>query len=161
MNDVHPFVQRLYDLAAHEDRAALAELRRSFGNPLAALPYVVPFLRQNATRREEDAFVLLAGLFALHPLRGTQTLGRAMKVCAEESDSVQLRFRALLDSDSEDLPTHLRHAVSLVRSKDLTIDYDDLLKAVRRWDSEDKNRQRRWARDFWGAPDTSEEETST
>jgi CRISPR system Cascade subunit CasB len=157
MKEMHPFVQRLYDLAAREDRAALAELRRSFANPLAALPYVVPFLRRDASRREEDAFVLVAGLFAIHPMRGNLSLARAMRICAERSDSVSLRFLALLDSDAEDLATHLRHGVTLVRSMELALDYDDLLQTVRWWSSEDRSRQRRWAREFWGTADTNEE----
>ena len=157
MKEEHPFVQRLYELAARKDRAALAELRRSFANPLTALPYVVPFLRREASRREEDTLVLVAGLFALHPVRGSLSLARAMRISAEKSESVGLRFQALLDSDAEDLPTHLRHAVALVRSKELAIDYDDLLQTVRWWRSDDRNRQRRWARDFWGTIDSNEE----
>jgi CRISPR system Cascade subunit CasB len=73
---------------------------------------------------------------------------------------VQLRFRALLDADPEDLPNHLRHAVTLVRSRDLAIDYDELLQAVRWWGSENKNRQRRWAREFWAPPESNEETPS-
>ena len=157
MKETHPFVQRLYDLAARKDRAALAELRRSFANPLAALPYVVPFLAKDATRRDEAALSLVAGLFALHPEHGSTSLAKALSLLAKDSDSVALRFRALLDADAEDLPTHLRHAVSLVKSRDLAIDYDDLLAAVRWWGSENKNRQRAWARDFWGATEPTKE----
>jgi CRISPR system Cascade subunit CasB len=157
VKETHPFIQRLYDLAAREDRAALAELRRSFSNPLAALPYVVPFLPKDAPRREETALSLVAGLFALHPERGHVSLAKALSIIAKDSESVALRFRALLNADAEDLPTHLRHAVSLVRSRDLAIDYDDLLAAVRWWGSESKNRQRAWARDFWGTTEPTEE----
>jgi CRISPR system Cascade subunit CasB len=157
VRDVHPFIQRLYDLAEHDNRAALAELRRSFATPLSAMPYVVPFLRADATRREEDALVLVAGLFALHPSKGTLSLARALAIVARTSDSVALRFRALLDADIEDLAHHLRHAVTLVRSHELAVDFDDLLNTVRWWDGEDKNRQRAWARDFWGTPETNEE----
>lgn len=157
MRETHPFVQRLYDLAAREDRGALAELRRSFSNPLAALPYVVPFLPKDASRREEEALSLVAGLFALYPERGHMSLAKAMSIIAKDSDSVALRFRALLDADAEDLPTHLRHAVTLAKSRDLAIDYEDLLTAVRWWGSENKNRQRAWARDFWGTTEPTEE----
>jgi CRISPR system Cascade subunit CasB len=157
----HPFVQHLYDLAAGNDRAALAELRRSFANPLAALPYVVPFLRKDASAREEDALSLVASLFSLHPVPGHVSLAKALALCAKESDSIELRFRALLDSDPEDLSTHLRHAVSLARSKDIPIDYDDLLGAIRWWGREDKDRQRAWARDFWGTTEATTEETAT
>jgi CRISPR system Cascade subunit CasB len=161
VKECHPFVQHLYDLAAREDRAALAELRRGFSNPLAALPYVVPFLRKDASRREEEALSLVASLFALYPTPGHMSLAKALALCAKESDSIELRFRALLDSDPEDLPTHLRHAVSLVRSKDLAVDYDDLLRAIRWWNREDKDRQRAWARDYWGTTDATNEETAT
>jgi len=158
----HPFVKYLYELATREDRAALAELRRSFANPIAALPYVVPFLRRDASRREEDALVLVASLFALHPTPGQLSLAKALALCSKDSESVELRFRGLLDSDAEDLPTHLRHAISLVRSKDMAIDYDDLLRAIRWWSREDKDRQRAWARDFWGTTEaTTTEETAT
>lgn len=156
----HPFVQRLYDLAARQDRGALAELRRSLSNPLAALPYVAPFLARDARRQEEATLVLIAGLFAMHPVRGQMSLATALKRCAEKSDSVALRFRALLNADAEDLPTHLRHAVSLVRSQDLTIDYDDLFETIRWWGSHDRNRQRAWARDFWGMTEATEETTT-
>jgi CRISPR system Cascade subunit CasB len=157
VKEIHPFVRRLYDLAARDDRAALAELRRAFASPVAALPHVAPFLRRDASRREENALVLVGGLFALHPARGTLTLARAMRICAQKNHSVSLRFQALLDSDAEDLAMPLRHAVTLVRSKDIAIDYDDLLHTIRWWGSEDRNRQRRWAREFWGTAGTNEE----
>jgi len=153
MKEVHPLVQFLYGLADRDDRAALAELRRSFAKPTAALPYVVPYLRRDASLWEEHALTLVAGLFALHPSQGRQSLATALHKLANESDSVALRFRALLDADAEDLDVHLRHAVSLVRSKDEAIDFDDLARAVLSWRRDDKRAQRAWARDFWGRAD--------
>lgn len=160
MKDVAPFVKRLYELAAREDRAALAELRRSFSNKLAALRFVVPFLSKGASASEEAAHVLVAGLFALHPSPGSLSLARALGIVARDSDSVELRFRALLNADDVDLPTHLRHAVSLVRSRDLDIDYDDLFWTIREWGRESKRKQRAWARDFWGHTTDAAEETT-
>jgi CRISPR system Cascade subunit CasB len=157
VKDIHPFVQRLYDLADRDDRGALAELRRSIANPLAALPYVVPFLPRDASRREEDALALLAALFALHPSRGSISLAKALSIIARDSDSVRMRFRALLDADADDLAVHLRHAITLAKSRDLAIDYDDLLYAIRWWGADSKNRQRAWAREFWGTPEPIEE----
>lgn len=162
MTELHPFVRRLYRLAEDEDRAALAELRRGFLNPLAPLPYVVPYLRRDATRWEEEALSLVGGLFAIHRKPGRLSLASALAIVARESESVALRFRALLDSAPEDLGVHLRHAVSLVASRDLGVDYDDLLKTVRGWPHEDRWAQRAWARDFWDAQDegTDTEETT-
>ena len=149
MRENHPFVEHLYRLAAREDRAALAELRRSFTAPLAAMPHVVPFLARDASERDERALALVGGLFALHPAHAERSLAEALRVLAMTSDSVALRFRALLDAEAEDLGVHLRHAIALARSHDLAIDYDDLLSTVRFWGDPEKRRQRAWARTFW------------
>ncbi len=150
MSAVHAFIESLYARAQRRDRAALANLRRGLGDPLAALPYVVPFLAADAPRSEEDALVAVAGLFALHPQPGPMTLAQALRLLRPDSDSIEQRFRALIDSDPEDLPTHLRHAVGLARSRDLGLDYEDLLWTILAWGREDQRRQRAWARDFWG-----------
>jgi CRISPR system Cascade subunit CasB len=147
----HPFIERLQSLAKGGDRAALARLRRGFNHPMAAMPYVAPFLRRGASRREEDALLLVGALFGLHPSEGGVPLATAMRRLAETSDSVELRFRALLDADPEDVGTHLRQAVSLVRSHDIPIDYDDLLQKLLSWGRDDRAAQRAWARLFWGA----------
>ena len=60
------------------------------------------------------------------------------------------RFVALLNCHQEDLPDHLRHAVSLLRSKEIPIDWARLLRDLRWWHREDKRVQRDWARAFWG-----------
>ena len=161
MTTSHPLVVRLRQLAARNERAALAELRRSLADPIAAMPSVAPFFGKETRRHEEDALILVAGLFALHPSPGTRSLAAALRTCAQSSDSVALRFQALLDCDADDLPTHLRHAVSLVRSADLAIDYDDLLLTIRWWRAEERDRQRRWARDFWGATDLKDNEEAS
>ena len=157
MTDLHPFVRSLYGLAEREDRAALAKLRRSLVQPLAAMPYVAPYLRREATANEERAYSLVAGLFAIHPTAGHQTLAVALRMLSDRSDSVALRFRALLDAASDDVGDHLRHAVSLVRGADIAIDFNDLFWTVLTWNREDQRAQRAWARQFWAAteaPDT-------
>jgi CRISPR system Cascade subunit CasB len=128
------------------------------------MPYVAPYLRREASRREEDALILVGGLFSMHPTQGGVSLASALRRRADESDSVALRFRALLDAEAEDLPTHLRHAISLVRAYEIPIDYDDLLRAILAWSRDDRRAQRTWARHFWGVapsttPDTPETET--
>jgi len=54
----HPFVDYLVQLAAQDDRAALASLRQSFVNPLRALPLVAPFLGPNDGPAREEALLL-------------------------------------------------------------------------------------------------------
>ena len=64
-------------------------------------------------------------------------------------DGVERRFVALLNSDEEDLPGRLRHAVGLLKSKDIPVDWRQLLSDLLRWEYADRQVHRRWSRDFW------------
>lgn len=130
-------------------RRILADLRAGFTNPLKALTHIAWSLSEKGGRREEDDAVLLAGLFALHPEPGSVSLAAGLRPLAEKSESIELRFRALLDCDREDLGVHLRHAVSLVGSAETAIDFNDLQRAIWGWSHEDRYVQRGWARAFW------------
>jgi CRISPR type I-E-associated protein CasB/Cse2 len=156
-SDEHPLVRHLIKVAEEGDRATLAALRSSLreGNDLIALRVVLPFLKARASRKEEDAAVLLAGLFALHPESGQLSLAAALHRVWRDtgSESVEGRFRALLGAGGSDLAPHLRHAVSLVASKGVSLDWNDLYRTIRHWDDDDDWVRRRWARDFWGASD--------
>lgn len=154
-------VEYLVSLADREDRAALATLRSSFreGHTLDGLRIVLPFVRAtpSSQKQREDDALLLGALFALHPEHGPLSLaaGLAQVKRATESDSIELRFRALLAADRAQLGPHLRHAVSLVASHHLPIDWSELYRAIRAWDRVDERNskkpspRRRWANDFW------------
>ena len=160
----HPFIAYLEGLVARQDRAALAALRRGLSQPpgtaLEMARYVVPFLPRERPW-EEEAYYLVAALFAgwhqgrdqvaPHP---PANLGESLaRLAAQDPNaglSLELRFTALLKSHREDLPVHLRQAVSLLRSRDIPVDWTQLLKDVLRWDHEDLAVQRAWARAFWG-----------
>jgi CRISPR system Cascade subunit CasB len=66
------------------------------------------------------------------------------------SASVERRFTALLDCHADELPGHLRHAVSLLKSKGVPVDWRVLLADVQWWGHGDRFVQREWAREFWG-----------
>jgi CRISPR system Cascade subunit CasB len=67
-----------------------------------------------------------------------------------DGKSIERRFVALLECHEDDLAERLRHAVSLLRSKEIPVDWLQLLKDLRRWNREDRKAQREWARAFWG-----------
>ncbi len=146
-------VHHLETLASRQERAALARLRASLqeNRALEGLPIVLPFVssRNTSTRQAEDDALLLAGLFALHPESGSSSLPSALRLLAQVSDSVELRFRALLGADRVDLGPHLRHAVGLVASTGIGLDWVDLHRAIRFWNHPSNNTRRRWARAFW------------
>ncbi|MBA3257241.1 MAG: type I-E CRISPR-associated protein Cse2/CasB [Pyrinomonadaceae bacterium] len=168
------FVAYLQRLVDEEDRAPLASLRRGLGKApgeaAEVMRYVLPRMPQNASRWDEDAYFLVATLFALHQINwpsskdSTQAtnLGASFARLGREveSESIEKRFVALLNCHQDDLPTHLRHAVSLLKSKEIPIDWARLLRDVRGWNHADRYVQRNWARAFWANSAAAEQPSS-
>ncbi len=167
----HRFVQHLRRLVEREDRAALAALRRGLGKAPGTVaemyPHVVPYLPPDASRRDEEPFYLIAALFAWHQgiwsgdgeTNKPTHLGASFARMRTEttSDSVEKRFVALLNCDREDLPEHLRQAVGLLKSKDVPIDWLQLLRDIRYWETDRRTVQRKWSRAFWSTAARDEE----
>lgn len=171
------FVSALTKLATDANRAVLAQLRRgrgkAFGHDARRDSWVlselrrIGFLRQDRDGDQDRAIescCQIASLFAEHP-RNTQraTLGASFRQMATlpgaSEEAVERRFHPLLDSDSEDFSDRLRHAISLLKSKDISINWAQLLADVLNWNWPSRTVQKAWARDFWAAP-PSEEKTS-
>lgn len=157
------FIQHLQGLASR-DRGAMAALRRSLGFEPGAYPPAYPAVERFAAQgpdsdAQRQALYLCAGLFALHPAHATgrplaAALGQAMQ--QRGSDSIEKRFIALLASEPESLPNHLRQVVSLLAADQRPIDYAELLtdlgRLLQRWNEEQRDRVRqRWARAFYRA----------
>lgn len=152
-------------------------LGKAPGDDLKMLPYIVRMLPPHLRRREEPPYYLTASLFALYPVAWPgaklQTFGASMRALAldqgaarggassKEGDDeqggghldkpVERRFVALLNADDagESFATHLRHAVSLLKSSDTRIDWVQLLLDLGAWGWTSRPVQRRWAQDFW------------
>lgn len=151
------FIAHLEQAAEEDDRAALAALRRSLDEETAsfarAAPHVAPYLPGGLDPSSERVAYLVAGLFALQPSSGRRTFARALREVMERRDSASIegRFVALLGADLEDLASHLRHAVALIRGEELGLDWVQLLEDLCRWSHPNGFVQRRWASDFWAS----------
>jgi CRISPR system Cascade subunit CasB len=152
------FVDHLERLRDRGDRAALARLRRGLGRDPGTVagvhPLVQPWLPRGLGPRREDAFYLVASLFAAHPAPGgVGDLGAAFARLAAGRDSAgpERRLTALLDAHPDDLPRHLRHAVSLLAADAVPVDWRRLLADLLAWGHPGRRVQRAWARSFWGA----------
>lgn len=155
----HPFVSYLETLA--EDRAALAALRRGLGQPTGTAaemyPYVVPRLPVGLSQAEQNVYFTVAALYAYHPAStGEGNLGNHLRQAVhspEDLPAVERRFVVLLNTHPDDLDDHLRQTVGFLRSKDLPVNWHQLLRDIRAWGHPQRYIQRRWANAFWRAPD--------
>lgn len=161
----YPFITYLELL--RQDRGALAALRRGLGQPPGTVadmyPYVVRYLNEQASASEEAAYYLIAALFAYHPQEGgTGNLGRSFAQALDRSPNadntaIERRFTALLAAHPDDLDLYLRQAVGFLRSKEIPINWHQLLHDVLAWGHPDRIVQRNWARSFWGREKQNEE----
>lgn len=141
-------------------RAELAVLRRGASGEDRDLARVYPLVLPHAPRdlEQQQAYIDVACLFGLHPTKPSDvgravTLAEVMRQLSEKSDSIEARFVALLQCHRDELLVHLRHAVGLARSNDIPLRWDDILRALLRWDEEPvpgrRTVQQQWAQEFW------------
>lgn len=152
-----------------KDTKVRAVLRRSLafdpGMFVPAYPYVEPFVKHEDSFWRREAHYLVAGLWAAHWRK--ERLGPPMsigKACAAHqatsgSTSTERRFIALLDADTDQLPHRLRQMIALL--KDLSIDFEALLKGLLYWNDDQKRTQNTWARDFYRNPDSENKIAAT
>lgn len=158
------FVAFLERLVQREDRGSLAALRRGLGKPpgeaAAMHRFVVPWLPARSGPWDEAPYYLVASLFAWHqgswrPPEGEEgpvtNLGASFGRLADAvgAERIEPRFVALLNCHREDLAEHLRHVIGLMKSKDVLVDWAQLLRDLRSWDRDGRPVQRAWARAFW------------
>ncbi|HET6382153.1 MAG TPA: type I-E CRISPR-associated protein Cse2/CasB [Armatimonadota bacterium] len=159
------FVQRLSQL----DRGDLAALRRSAGDTIAEGLRKVPWFygpRMGVDRgRHEEIYFLVATLYGLNKLGDTGDFGHSMWRLAQaggNSDAIERRFWVLLDAQfgettdggptGGELSYRLRQLVKLAKSKEVGVHWAQLLHDLKRWGFEDKSVQKKWARNFYPAP---------
>ena len=159
----HPFIRYLESRAG--DRAMLAALRRGLGeapgDAPGMFPYVVPWIRD---RRQEADIYMIAALFALHP-SSTRfgNMGEHMRKLdpKREDDATERRFVQLLRMRRDTLEPRLRQQISILASKDIAVNWHQLIGDVGYWDHPNRYVQRRWAQGFWGSHQTESDKERT
>jgi CRISPR system Cascade subunit CasB len=168
----YPLIDYLERLVRDQDRSAMAALRRGLGKPPGTVldmhRYVAPFLPRGRPW-EEDVYYLVAALFAYwhqgettvaaHP---PDNLGASLASLRSGSgSSIEMRFTALLKSHRDDLPSHLRQAVGLLKAKQIPVNWRNLCRDLAYWGHEKSWVQRSWARSFWALPEKLQDQPST
>ncbi len=149
------FIGYLERLRDKPDRAALSALRRGVNQAPGTVPstfqYVTPWVHAATPAWREAALYLTASLFAYHSAAGGQgNLGAAgRRVGGAEDSGIERRFTRLLEATAEDLPEQLYAFVTLLRSKNIPLDYRRLLYDLTYWSHPDNFVRPQWARAFW------------
>ena len=157
------FVRRVMAL----DRGELATLKRNAGNTLGearGVPWFFRLLHVEEEWRNPEICFLVATLIGLNKYTGEGNLGASARRLAHHPnsspESVDRRFRILLDSDREQLAYRLRQMVKLMASREVGVDWAQLLMDLRQWHWSGKP-PRKWAEKFYRplreAPDAGEE----
>ncbi len=149
------FINMLLGLYRTENRGALAKLRRGLGKQpgeaMEVYSLIGNFAANTKSKAEEMALYTVATLFGLYPSDSSgSNFGSSVSELAEKSDSksIEARFVALLNTHVDDLPNHLRQMIGLLKSKEVRINWLQLLKDINSWDRDDREVQRRWAKEF-------------
>jgi len=167
---IDPFIKKLCALDPPDDlantkRAELAHLRRGLGKPTHLTLSRLGWLFISVPDWAVNPAVLIAGLFATHSQpHGSGSLGKALRRFRDATgaeESADKRFASLIDSDAEDLAERLRHIVKLLKSKNVPVDYAQLLKDILNWDHEERFVQWNWSRDYWRGLTDEPNETET
>jgi len=162
----------------NRDRSKLAALRRGLGQPDGWDPQLASIVNPRIGDISERRAVIcyqVAALFGLHPVGWGRSEGddarfenrsfarslhlyaidksKAGKSLDDIKQPLDRRVMALLNADSDDVFTHLRYAVGLLRGTDIPVDWGKLMVDLDRWDEPDRDIQRRWSRAWWPAPD--------
>jgi CRISPR system Cascade subunit CasB len=171
MNEAAFFEQLLN--SARKDTAVVASLRRSAAYGPGLYPpvfrYVEPYIH-NLSEWRRTATYLAAAYWALairmgrdvdkdNTLAEAYSLPKALRVLqarsADTSKTIESRFQALLDADTDELQWRLRHLTSQLSAAGIAIDWPSLLKDLRDWSNPQRRVQVHWARQFWSAPEAN------
>lgn len=157
---------------AANDSAVIARLRRSAayepGLDPGVFPYIEPHVHGLSEWRRTATYLAAAcWALAVRPKhaehKGPLPLPKALRLLQTRNDntskSLEARFQALLDADTDELQWRLRHLIQQLAAAELPIDWPSLLTDLRNWPDPRRRVQIRWARQFWAPPSDSKVNT--
>ncbi len=150
------FINRLKQLK-ESDKGAIAKLKRNAGNILAESRGVhaifYRLLPPNTPRRHEQWYFLVATLFPLAESASKGSLGFALRLAKDKNKTGEKgydrRIEVLLDADADQLSFRLRQVIRLLKSAEVAVNWEQLLKDLKNWNYVERSVQERWARDYF------------
>jgi len=174
----HQYIGHLEKLVKEQNKGALANLRRGLGKDPGTVrvmdPHVLPYTA-GLNLRQEEAYYVVGALFAMW-YQGKESvdpnkplnLGSSMRMLVtravadgsiheDAEERIGKYLSALLDSHPDELPEQLRHAVSLLKAKEIPVNWLQLLDDIQYWHREGQFREHNWAKNFWQSHSNNEE----
>lgn len=164
------FINYIEAYRKEENRGALATLRRSLGTlpelDIRSFPIVYPGIKfAELTKFQEKEAFIIAALYSYYfagSLEQPSTLekywnfGDSFRLLLQDDEkgsrSIESRFIALLNAHEDDLIHHLKKNVSLLKSRNIVIDWIELAFAIQNWAHPKRIVQTRWAQSFYSTP---------
>ena len=152
------------------ERAALADLRRGLSDFPNLSPYMYRHIQPRMPQRIGEwgklTYYLTAALFAAHQIHtdngnmGTHFYKLLDSHNADANKPIERRFTYLLAAHPEDLHFHLRQSIAFLRSKEIAVNWEQLMWDIYRWNDpgERSKVQEKWAGRFWQALKSEEDE---
>lgn len=159
---VEKFLQNLSAL----DAGSKAKLKRDAGKPLTEAQSLGLFYRllpYGLSAAQEEVFFLLATLYPLADGGGTGNFGASLRRARDPKNHKGLdrRVEILLDSDITQLPFRLRQAVRFLKSNRVSVNWQQLLEDLLRWNYSNRAVQKRWARAYFGISQSTADELAS
>jgi CRISPR system Cascade subunit CasB len=133
------------------NRGAMADLRCAL-NP-TKLPRAWPLLAR-VGGIGNPRIEVVAGLFAYHPDEThAGNFGTTCLRLKRQNESFDARFQRLLACDRDEICERLRPVIFAAKPKGIPINYEELYADLCYWPG---NVKARWAREYWGAPESEE-----
>ncbi|MBD3352617.1 MAG: type I-E CRISPR-associated protein Cse2/CasB [Candidatus Lokiarchaeota archaeon] len=151
------YIKYLVKFHENDNRGVLAHLRRGLqynpGDCMEMYPYVIPWIQNTQGKWNHDIHFMIASLFAFYPhIDGKGNFGDAFRAIQSEepnNSSIESRFIGLIRSHKDDIFTHLRQAISLLKSRNVKFDWHQLYYDLKYWNTSKYPPYKRWANSFW------------
>ncbi len=157
------FVKKLNALDAGDK----AKLKRDAGKPIAeaqSIGLLYRLLPYGLNAAQEEIYFLVATLYGLADGGAKGNLGASLRQARDPEEKknrgLNRRVEILLDSDATQLPFRLRQAIRFLKSKDKSVNWQQLLEDLLKWKSTYRTVQKQWARAYFALSKPTDEEAS-
>ena len=155
-----PRVKAFLDRLRRLDPGDKAKLKRDAGKAIAEAQSIGLFYRllpYGVSAAQEETYFLVATLYPLAESGGAGNLGvslrRARDTDPKKNKGLDRRVEILLDADKTQLRFRLRQAIRFLKSKRVSVNWEQLLADLQKWNRPTRIAQKQWAHTYFALPE--------